>query len=138
SLSTYNGYIRNTATGARRLDLPLLTTGGANTDLIRRPAPNEDTANPDLLTSRYFNNVSLRILLSDTAADITSLPTVTTTAPVPLNNEWSTTAPNNGTAYGPVDATHNPIAESAGRILTAGVAPTVAAAVATGTGQAIT
>ena len=116
SLSTYNGYIRNTATGAKRLDLPLLTTGGANTDLIRRPGPNEDTANPDLLASRYFNNVSLRILLSDTAADILSLPTVTPTAPVALSNEWRTTPPNNGTAYGPVDATHHPIAESPGRI----------------------
>ena len=41
SLSTYNGYIRNTATGARRLDLPLLTTGGANMDLIKRGLPNE-------------------------------------------------------------------------------------------------
>jgi hypothetical protein len=134
SLSTYNGYIRNTATGAKRLDLPLLTTGGANADLIRRPGPNEDIANPDLLASRYFNNVSLRILLSDTAADITSLPTVTPTAPVELDNEWLTTPPNNGTAYGPVDATHNPIAESPGRI--AGN-PTVTAAVATGTAQTI-
>jgi hypothetical protein len=134
SLSTYNGYIRNTATGAKRLDLPLLTTGGANMDLIRRPTPNEDVANPDLLQSRYFNNVSLRILLSDTAADILSLPTVTPTTPVALNNEWRTTPPNNGTAYGPVDATHHPIAESPGRIPGN---PTVAAAVATGTTQTI-
>jgi hypothetical protein len=134
SLSTYNGYIRNTATGARRLDLPLLTTGGANADLIRRPGPNEDTANPDLLASRYFNNVSLRILLSDTAADITSLPTVTPTAPVPLNNEWLTAPPNNGTPYGPVDATRNPIAESPGRIPGG---PVVAAAVAAGNPQVI-
>jgi hypothetical protein len=134
SLSTYNGYIRNTATGAKRLDLPLLTAGGANADLIRRPGPNEDTANPDLLASRYFNNVSLRILLSDTAADITSLPTVTPTAPVALNSEWLTTPPNNGTAYGPVDVTHNPIAESPGRIPGG---PVVAAAVATGTAQVI-
>lgn len=135
SLSDYNGYIRNTATGARRLDLPLLTSGGVNVDLIRRPAPSEQSTNPELLTSRYFNNVSLRILLSDTAADILSLPTVTTTTPVALNAEWRTTAPNNGTAYGPVDATHSPIAESPGRI--AG-APTISAAVATGTAQTIT
>lgn len=134
SLSTYNGYIRNTTTGARRLDLPLLTTGGANSDLIKRGLPNEDVTNPDLLQSRYYNNVSLRILLSDTAGDIMSLPTVTGIQPVPLNNEWRTVPPNNGTAYGPVDATHNPIAESPGRIPGN---PTITNAVATGAAQAV-
>ena len=54
---------------------------------------------------------SLRILLSDRAADITSLPTVTATAPVLLDGNWLTAAP---AGYGPVDATHPPIARSIG------------------------
>jgi hypothetical protein len=133
SLSTYNGYIRNTATGARRLDLPLLTTGGANADMIKRPLQNEDSTNPDLLTSRYYNNVSLRILLSDTAADIMSLPTITGTAPVQLDGNWRTTPPNNGTPYVGL-----PIARSPGRLLVNGNLPTVAAAVAASNNTTIT
>ena len=133
SLTAYNGYIRNTLTGAKPLNLPVLTTGGANVDLIRRPLPNENNDNPDLLASRYFNNVSLRILLSDTAAKIMNLPTVVqTTQPVQLDGNWRAAAPNNGTPYGPVDATHSPIARSAGRVLVNGAMPTIVAAVATG------
>jgi Tfp pilus assembly protein PilX len=86
SIGTYNGRIRSKNTGATRLDLPLVHQGAAPIDLIRRPAQNsnEDTANPDIFKQRYFAMASLRILLSDTAADITSLPTVTATAPVHL------------------------------------------------------
>ena len=51
-----------------------------------------------------------------------------------LSSEWRTTPPNNGTPYGPVDATHNPIAESPGRIPGN---PTVTAAVAIGAAQVI-
>jgi hypothetical protein len=114
SLSTYNSYIRTGKTGAKVLNLPLLTSGGANTDLVTRPAVNENVTNDVLFGERFFSKVSLRILLSDLAADITSLPTVTGTAPVQLDGNWTTAAPNNGTAYGPVDATHPPIARSAG------------------------
>ena len=53
------------------------TIGGSNIDVVRRPAANEDTANPLLYGERLFTKASLRILLSDTAADITNLPTVT-------------------------------------------------------------
>jgi Tfp pilus assembly protein PilX len=115
SLSTYNGYIRNGLTGAHALNLPIITAGGSNADLARRPASaTEDTTNPTLFGERYFSKVSLRILLSDTAADLTNLPTVTATAPVSLDGNWNTTPPNNGTAYGPVNATHPPIATSGG------------------------
>jgi hypothetical protein len=84
SIGTYNGYIRNGRTGATRLSLPLVSMGAAPIDLIRRPAVGEDVANLPLLKERYFWKASLRILLSDTAAAITSLPTVTAAAPVQL------------------------------------------------------
>jgi hypothetical protein len=96
SIGTYNGNIRNGRTGARRMDLPLTRMGATPVDLIRRPAENsnENTANPDLFSQRYFAMASLRILLSDTTAHITSLPTVTAAAPMQLTG----IAPN-GTVY---------------------------------------
>jgi hypothetical protein len=85
SVGTYNGYIRNGRTGARRLDLPLVTNGAQPIDLIRRPPINEDSDKPLIFQQRYFSQASLRILLSDTQADITNLPTiVTANAPVSL------------------------------------------------------
>ena len=92
SLSSYNSWIRNGRTGAKVLNLPLLTVGGTNPDLIRRPstmivAPAtalENVANPVLFNERLFTKASLRIMLSDTALDITRLPTVTATPPVDL------------------------------------------------------
>ncbi len=94
SIGTYNGNIRNGRTGARRMDLPLVSMGATPIDLIRRPAPNEDVTNPDVFGQRYFALASLRILLSDNAGDITSLPTVTGSAPLALAG----TAPD-GTPY---------------------------------------
>lgn len=46
SIGTYNSNIRNGRTGARRLSLALVTLGAQPVDLIRRPAPNENTSNP--------------------------------------------------------------------------------------------
>lgn len=114
SLTTYNTWIRNGRTGAKPLNLPLITVGGTNPDLVRRPVVAEDTSNPVLYGERLFGKASLRILLSDTAADITNLPGVTSTPPVALDGNWRTTPPNNGVAYGPVDATHPPVARSPG------------------------
>ncbi|MFN7916204.1 MAG: pilus assembly PilX N-terminal domain-containing protein [Vicinamibacterales bacterium] len=125
SLSTYNSWIRNGRTGARALNLPLITVGGSNPDLVRRPAVNENTSNPVLFGERMFVKASLRVLLSDTAADITGLPGVTGTAPVSLDGNWRMSPPNNGTAYGPVDSTHPAIARSPGTttaIITTGAA----------------
>ncbi len=89
SIGTYVSNIRNGRTGARRLDLPLVADldedgqpDAMPIDLIRRPATsNEDTANEFVYKQRYYSQASLRILLSDTAAQITSLPTVVTTTP---------------------------------------------------------
>ena len=113
SLSTYNGYIRSGKTGAKTLNLPLLSSGGTNTDLVRRPPVNENITNSELLAERLFTKASIRILLSDFAADITSLPSVSANAPVELVGNWTALgAPPAG--YGPVDATHPPIARTPG------------------------
>ena len=114
----YNGFIKTTATGAKRLTLPLTATGigGTNADLVRRPPVGEDP-NSVLYNERLFSKASLRIMLSDTAADITNMPGVTATAPVSLEGiNWNTTPPNNGTAYGGVNAANGrpPIAISTG------------------------
>ncbi len=116
SLSTYNGYIRNGRTGAKPLNLPLLTMGGSNPDLVKRPAvANEDVSNPTLFGERYFSQASLRILLSDTPADILSLPTVTQALP-PMRLDWSVAAGGVPLAYngGVIDAQHPPLATSIG------------------------
>jgi hypothetical protein len=137
SLTTYVGNIRNggcpppaacpvpsRGTGAKTLQLPLVMTavGGTNADLVRRPPAGEDVNKPLLFGERLYGKVSLRILLSDTAADITNLPTVTATAPVRLGdevaggltNDWNQLG-NPPAGYGPVDALgHPPIARSPG------------------------
>jgi hypothetical protein len=95
SLTSYNGNILNGRTGAKRMSLPLVSMGAAPIDLIRRPAPNEDTTDPGVLDQRFFSMASLRILLSDRESDITSLPTVTGTAPVLLTGS----TPNGVNAY---------------------------------------
>ena len=86
SIGTYKGNIRNRATGAKELRLPLVSSGAQPIDLIRRPArnSNENVANPLVFGQRYFSQASVRILLSDTAADILNLPTVTPTQPIQL------------------------------------------------------
>jgi Tfp pilus assembly protein PilX len=104
SMTAYNSYIRNGRTGARPLNLALFTLGASNNELVRRPVVNENVTNPQLLAERYFTKASLRILLSDNAADITGLPSVTATAPLSLEPAaW----PPAGYV---VDATHPPIA----------------------------
>src|SRR5215831_9400892 len=148
SLTTYNGNLRNggcppvtgcsmppRGTGAKRLDLPLITVGGSNPDLVRRPPPGEDTKSPVLFGERMFGKTSLRILLSDTPGDITGLPTVTAIPPVQLGDEavlgpgltsdWAVTAPapSGGVAFLGVGAAipgggvMTPIARSPGRVL---------------------
>jgi hypothetical protein len=94
SIGTYNGNLRNGRTGARRMDLPLVSMGATPVDLIRRPLPGENAASPEVFAQRFFAMASLRIILSDTAAEITGLPTVTATAPVQL-----TGAAPDGTPY---------------------------------------
>jgi hypothetical protein len=97
SIGTYNGNIRNGRTGATTLALPLMSMGAAPIDLIRRPGQNsmEDTANPDVYKQRHYRLASLRILLSDAPAELTSLPSITAGAPMQLINN----APGTGVPY---------------------------------------
>ncbi len=116
STGTYKSYLRTGLTGAKRLDLPLVSQGATPVDLIRRPAlnSNENVVNAAVFGQRYFAQASLRILLSDRVADITGLPTVTGTAPVQLDGDWIAAPPGGVGGYGPVDNTHPPIARSMG------------------------
>ena len=85
SVGQYSRAITNGETGARRLDLPLVSEGASPIDIIRRPNPTTpDTA--QVFSQRFFALASVRVLLSDTAADIASLPTVTAAAPVSLSD----------------------------------------------------
>src|SRR5262249_33955670 len=98
SVDVTNAYVaslRNGRTGARRLDLALATIGGRPLDLVRRPVtPTENVTNPGLFNQRYFSTASLRILLSDAAANITNLPTIdNSTGAVPLDGTVGTLPP---------------------------------------------
>ncbi len=116
SLSTSNGYIRNGRTGAKALNLPLVTVGGSTPDVTKRPKVNEDNDNANLFNERLFSKASLRILLSDTAADIMSLPTVDQTVqPILLDGDWLTAAP---AGYGAISSSRPPIALTPGLITT--------------------
>lgn len=113
SLSTYVSNIRNGRTGVKPLNLDLVAANGVNIDLIKRP-PSTEAVSSAIFAERYFKKVSVRILLSDTALDITSLPTVSAGAPIRLE-DWSvgTGAPPAG--YGPIGPGFPPVARSAGR-----------------------
>ena len=109
STSTYKSIIRNGLTGAKVLNLPLVSQGATPIDIIRRPPPGEDTSNFAVLQQRMYYQASLRILLSDRAADITALPGIVTAVP-PLPLDWSGGVP----AGFVVDATHPPLAQAEG------------------------
>jgi hypothetical protein len=83
--SNYAGNLLNGATGARQLNLGIVTLGNGTTqaiDVIRRPVANESAG---VTGERYFAQASFKILLSDNPADIMNLPCVdTTTQPVNL------------------------------------------------------
>ena len=115
SISTgdYKSIIRNGLTGAKVLNLPLVSQGATPIDIIRRPPANEDTSNLAVLDQRMYKQASLRILLSDRAADITTLPGIDTTV-APLSLDWSAGVPAGYT----VDATHPPLARAEGPFAT--------------------
>jgi hypothetical protein len=128
SLTTYNGWIRNGATGAKKLNLALALAGGSPIAMIQRPptvppGPYEDPGST-MGNSRFQNQASLRILLSDTQADINNLPAIDTTVnPYPLAEAGSVgwpiviqrSTPGANNYYLPAtDACHPPMAESPG------------------------
>lgn len=122
---TYRTNIRTETTGAKVLNLPLVSQGAAPIDLMRRPTvnSNENVANPLVFGQRYFAQASLRILLSDRASDLTGLPTITAGAPVDLTNLAAS-------GYVPLANARTPIALSPG--------PEANYDVATGTGVSFT
>ena len=122
SPANYNGYLRDgptgsplqPGTGAKKLSLPIIApgVGGTNVDIVRRPLVGEDV-NGILYNERLFTKASIRILLSDTAADITTLPGIVAGAPVNLETNWNVAA-SLPAGYGPVNLTHPPPALSPG------------------------
>ncbi len=76
----------NASTGAKQLNLGIVTIGNGTTqsiDIIRRPVAGEGA---NITAERYFAQASLKILLSDTAADIMNLPCIDgTTQPFDLS-----------------------------------------------------
>ncbi len=70
SLTTYNGNIRSGTTGAKVLSLPFTRPGVQPIELIRR-SPLAEDPNSLVFQSRFMNQASFRILLSDL---VTNLP----------------------------------------------------------------
>ena len=84
--ASFNGNLRS---GVKPLNLTITLLGNGTTqpiDIIRRPIAGENASNPGVLGERYFSEASLKILLSDTASDITGLPCVSPGAP--FNLAW--------------------------------------------------
>jgi hypothetical protein len=89
SIGSYNGNLRNGRTGAKPLNLAIVTLGNgvsSPVDIIRRAVPNENNTNPGVLGERYYSQASVRILLSDNSGDISTLPcSDTSKSPVDLS-----------------------------------------------------
>ena len=124
SVGTYRSIIRNGLTGANRLDLPLVSQGATPIDLIKRAPVDEDTTNLQVYSQRFYSQASLRILLSDRAADITVLPEIDT-AVAPVSLDWLAGPPAGYT----IGATNPPIARSVGPM---GSAPTATGGLSSG------
>jgi hypothetical protein len=78
----FNGNLRS---GVKPLNLTISLLGSLQPiDIIRRPVLNEKATSSGILGERYFAEASLRVLLSDNAADITSLDCVSAGAPFNL------------------------------------------------------
>lgn len=75
--TNYAGNVRNGATGAKTLNLAIVTLGSGSTqsiDIIRRPvSTSEGTA---VQAERLYSQASLKILLSDDPGDIMNLPCI--------------------------------------------------------------
>jgi hypothetical protein len=125
STNTYNGYIQNGKTGAKVLNLAIALPGinSQPIAMIQRPPAGESVTSA-LGIARFYNQASLRILLSDTQADIDNLPGIDTTTSLayPLAEAGSTgmsktiQRTSSGSAYylTALDALHPPLAESSG------------------------
>jgi hypothetical protein len=75
----YGQWLRNGRTGARRLDLPIVSDGATPFDLVKR-APAGEAVTGNIGKQRFHNLATLRILLSDRAQDLTNAPGAVWTA----------------------------------------------------------
>lgn len=99
SLGLYAANLRGASTGpGTPLNLGIVTLGQGATqaiDILRRPVGGE---NANITKERYFAQASVKVLLSDAAADIMNLPCIDTTTPpidlslmaAPNTAGWST------------------------------------------------
>jgi hypothetical protein len=132
STNTYNGWIQDGTTGAKVLNLAIALPGinSQPIAMIQRP-PAGELPTSALGMARFYNQASLRILLSDTQNDIMNLPGIDSTEyPYPLAESGSsgmsntiqrttsipsTYCPQNSNCFlPPTDACHPPLAESVG------------------------
>src|SRR5262249_48046496 len=66
--STFNGFIENGLTGAKKLQLPFVQSSAVGAiDIIRRPQAGDTTL---LSNSRLYNEAEIRILLADNINDL--------------------------------------------------------------------
>ncbi len=103
SLGTYNGYVRNSYTGVKPVNLAIALNGANPIDLIRRGLEGEATSNPNVLSQRYYSQASVRILLSDNPIDIEDLPCMDTSK-TPLNLATLTSSQLDGVPIATSDA----------------------------------
>jgi len=105
------------ATGAKQLDLGIVTIGGGSTqaiDLIRRAASGEAS---NVTGERYFAQASLRVLLSDDPNDLMNLPCIDgSTQPFDLSKMATPPSTWSVSAYAPLVALYN-------RMIANGVTP---------------
>ncbi len=69
STSVYNGFVLTSETGARRLDLPFVSTGALPIEIVRRPPPGEDSGSL-VAQSRLYNQAQIRVLLADSPGQL--------------------------------------------------------------------
>ena len=68
STQNFNSFIITGATGAKKLQLPFVTSSNVGAiDIIRKPTPGDSA---QLTNSRLYNKATIRILLADSQADL--------------------------------------------------------------------
>lgn len=85
SNTTFNRFLTNAATGAKKLTLSFVQPGVLPIEIIKQPAPGE-SATSTVGLSRLFNHAQVRILLADTTAELHPTGTAVDADDVPLAN----------------------------------------------------
>lgn len=85
SSTTFNRFITNAATGAKKLTLSFVQPGVLPIEIIKQPAPGESPTSTIGL-SRLFNHAQVRILLADSTAELHPGGSAVDADDVPLAN----------------------------------------------------